>query len=155
MRTLKVISGMICLAAALPVGMFAWVSFDSGELWFEFIPVVFTLGLIAVGLFLILRRGSVMSARAKTSIIIFFGILVAIPALLDMHIRHQRKVLQARAGKFLSRPIPKLLVPDSEGYVGGYFVDTNAGPQNGVFGYSLVLIHRYATNGRIRWSARI
>lgn len=155
MRTLKVIAGLGCLAAALPLGMFAWVSFIWGELWFKFIPIAFTLGLVAVGLFLILRRSSVMSARAKMAIIIFFGFLVASPALLDIHIRHERKVLQTRAKEFLSRPIPKLLVPDSEGYVGGYFVDTNTGPANGVFGYSLILIERYATNGRIRWSARI
>ena len=46
-------------------------------------------------------------------------------------------------------------MPNSEGEVGGYFVDTNAGLQNGVFGYSLILIERYATKGRIRWSAVI
>jgi hypothetical protein len=74
---------------------------------------------------------------------------------LDIHIRHERKVLQTRAKNFLLRPIPKLLVPDSNGEVGGYYVDTNAGIANGVFGYSRVLIERYATKGRIRWSARI
>ncbi len=39
--------------------------------------------------------------------------------------------------------------------LGGYYVDTNAGPQNGVFGYSQILIKRYADTGRIRWPARI
>ena len=34
-------------------------------------------------------------------------------------------------------------------------MDTNTGTANGVFGYSRVLIERYATNGRIRWSAVI
>jgi hypothetical protein len=34
-------------------------------------------------------------------------------------------------------------------------VDTNAGVANGVFGYSRDLIERYATKGRIRWSAAI
>lgn len=155
MRTLKVIAGLVCLAAALPLGMFAWVSFSWGELWFKLVPAALTLALVAIGFFLILRRSSVISARTKVVIIIFFGVLVASPLLLDIHIRHERKVLQTRAKEFLLRPIPKLLVPDSEGYVGGYFVDTNAGPQNGVFGYSLILIERYATNGRIRWSARI
>ena len=135
--------------------MFAWVCFIHGALWFKFIPIAFTLGLAVVGLFLVLRRSSVMSARAKMAIIILFGILVASPALVDLHIRHERKVLQARAKDFLLRPIPKLLVPDSNGEVGGYYVDTNAGTANGVFGYSRVLIERYATKGRIRWSAVI
>jgi hypothetical protein len=96
-----------------------------------------------------------MSVRAKMAIIIFFGILIASPALLDIHVRHERKVLQTRAKNFLLRPIPKLLVPDSNGEVGGYYVDTNAGTANGVFGYSRDLIERYATKGRIRWSAAI
>ena len=34
-------------------------------------------------------------------------------------------------------------------------MDTNGGTANGVFGYSRVLIGRYATKGRIRWSAVI
>ena len=143
------------MAAALPLGIFAWVCFLYGALWFKFIPIAFTLWLAAVGLFLILKRASVMSARAKMAIMIFFGILIASPVLLDIHIRHERKVLQTRAKNFLLRPIPKLLVPDSNGEVGGYYVDTNAGIANGVFGYSRVLIERYATNGRIRWSAMI
>lgn len=155
MRTLKVIAGLVCLAAALPLGMFAWVCFVYGELWFKFIPIAFTMGLAVVGFFLILRRRSVMSARAKLAIIIFFGTLIVCPALLDIHIRHERKVLQTRAKNFLLHPIPKLLVPDSNGEVGGYYMDTNAGTANGVFGYSRVLIERYATRGRIRWSAAI
>jgi hypothetical protein len=155
MRTLKVIAGLGCLVAAIPLGMFAWVSFFSADLWFKLIPIAFTLGLVAIGLFLILRRCSVFPARTKAVIVIFFSVLVVSPALLDIYIRRERKVLQTRAKEFLSRPIPKLLIPDSEGNIGGYFVDTNAGPQNGVFGYSLILIGRYATNGRIRWSARI
>jgi hypothetical protein len=156
MRTLKVIAGLGCLAAAIPLGMFAWGSFFLGELWIvKLVPSAFTLGLVSIGLFLISRRSSVLSARTKVMIAIFFSVLIATPALLDIFIRHERKVLQTRAKEFLSRPIPKLLIPDSEGNIGGYFVDTNAGPQNGVFGYSLILIGRYATNGRIRWSARI
>ena len=155
MRTFKVIAGLVCLAVALPLGMFAWVCFTYGEVWFKLVPVAFTLGLVIVGLFLLSRRNSVLSARAKMAIIFFFGILIASPVVVDLHIRHERKMLQAQAKNFLSRPIPKLLVPDSNGEVGGYYVDTNAGIANGVFGYSRVLIERYATNGRIRWSARI
>ena len=74
---------------------------------------------------------------------------------MDIHIRHERAALQIRAKEFLLRPIPKLLIPDSNGEVGGYYVDTNGGTANGVFGYSRVLIERYATKGRIRWSAAI
>ena len=96
-----------------------------------------------------------MSARAKMAIIIFFGILIASAGLVDIHIRQERKVLQERAKAFLARPIPKLLIPNSEGEVGGYYIETNSGTANGVFGYSRVLIGRYATKGRIRWSARI
>jgi hypothetical protein len=124
-------------------------------LWFKFIPAIFAVGLLVVGSFLIVKRRSAMSARVRLLIFLFFGILVASSALLDVHIRHESQVLQNRAKQFLLRPIPKLLVPDSEGYVGGHYVDTNAGPQNGVFGYSLILIERYATKGRIRWSAAI
>jgi hypothetical protein len=155
MRTFKVIAGLVCLAAALPLGMFAWVCFIYSELWFKFIPIAFTLGSAVVGIFLILRRSLVMSARAKMVIIIFFSVLIVSPALVDIHIRHERKALQERAKAFLARPIPKLLIPNSEGEVGGYYVDTNGGTANGVFGYSRVLIGRYATNGRIRWSAVI
>jgi hypothetical protein len=83
------------------------------------------------------------------------GILVGSPVLFDIHIRHERRLLQLRATEFLSRPLPKLLTPDAEGKVGGFYVDTNSGPQNGVLGYSRLLIERYANTGRIRWSARI
>src|SRR5665213_2834756 len=159
MRTLKVIFGMGCLVAALPLGLFAWECFlasnYAGELMLKFVPAAFTLGLGCIGFFLISRRCSAISTRAKTLIVIFFGLLVVSPALLDIYIRHERKVLQTRAKSFLLRPIPKLLIPNSEGEVGGYYVDTSAGIANGVFGYSRVLIERYATKGRIRWSAAI
>lgn len=157
MRILKVIAGLGCLIAALFLK--PWVSLVWGELWYMLVPGVLILGLIATGIFLILKRRQVMSKRVKILIVLFLAILVASlvasPALLGASIQHERKVLQARAKEFLSRPIPKLLVPDSQGYVGGYYVDTNSGPANGVFGYSLILIERYATNGRIRWSAAI
>lgn len=159
MRKLKVILGSVCLIGALPLGLFAWQCFlasnYAGELLLKFVPAAFTLGLVCIGFFLILRRGSVISTRAKTVVVSFFVLFVVSPALLDIHIRHERKVLQTRAKNFLSRPIPKLLIPNSEGEVGGYYVDTNADIANGVFGYSRVLIERYATKGRIRWSATI
>ena len=94
MRVLKVIAGIVCLTAALPLGMFACVCFIYGALWFKLIPVAFTLGLAVVGLFLILRRRSVMSARAKIAIVTFFGIFIASPALVDIHIRQERSVVK-------------------------------------------------------------
>jgi len=155
MSVVKVIAGLGCLTAAIPLGFFAWISLVWGGLWFPLIPAVLTLGLVITGIFLISRRGSLFSFKTKAAIAIFFTFLIVSPALLDIHIRHERGVLQQRARAFLLRPIPRLLVPDSTGEVGGYFVDTNAGPQNGVFGYSRLLIERYATKGRIRWSAVI
>lgn len=148
-------AGVVCIVAALFLGLFALVSFRLAELWFKFIPVFFTFGLFALGVYLILKWRSSFSKRARFLIVFFVSALIVGPIILDVYIRYERKTLQARAKEFLLRPIPKLLVPDSEGYVGGYFVDTNAGPANGVFGYSRILIERYATNGRIRWSAVI
>ena len=159
MRLLKIIFGLFCLLLAFPLGLYAWECLlagnFAGELWFRFVPAAFTLGLVIIGFFLIARCSSVISSRAKMVIVIFSGLLVVSPALLDIHIRHERKVLQTWAKNFLLRPIPKLLIPNSEGEVGGYYVDTNAGVANGVFGYSRVLIERYANKGRIRWSAAI
>jgi hypothetical protein len=155
MRTMKIIAGLVCIVAVFFLGLFALTAFVWGELWFKFIPVLFTLGLFVLGVYLILKWRSPFPKRAKLLIAVYISALIAGPIILDLHIRHDRRALQNRAKAFLTRPIPKLLVPDSEGYVGGYYVDTNSGPANGVFGYSLILIERYATNGRIRWSAAI
>lgn len=121
----------------------------------KFFTLVFWCGLIVVGVFLIRRRKSPLSKGARSLILLFLGVSIASPVILDIYIRHERQVLQTRAKDFLLQPIPKLLVPDSSGYVGDYYIDTNSGPQNGVFGYSRILIERYATKGRIRWSARV
>ena len=55
MRTLKVIFGLVCLVAALPLGLFAWECFlasnYAGELLLKFVPAAFTLGLICIGFF--------------------------------------------------------------------------------------------------------
>ena len=155
MQAVKVIAGLGCLVAACFLGPFAWICLRWGSLWFAFVPALFTLGLVAFGLLLILRRRSVLPARAKVGLAVFMGTLVIGPFLLDLHIRHERRVLQVRAKEFLSRPIPKLLIPDSEGNVAGHYVDAESGPANGVLGYSPLLIKRYADNGRNRWSARI
>ena len=88
--------------------------------------------------------------------VIFFGLLVISPALLDIHVRHERRVLQARAKNFLLRAIPKVLTPNSEGYISyEYFGTNNYEAERQIMGDSQQLIKRYAKTGRIRWSARI
>ncbi|HZM04430.1 MAG TPA: hypothetical protein VFC44_15615 [Candidatus Saccharimonadales bacterium] len=155
MQIAKVIAGLGCFVVALFAGTFAWVCLQWGSLWFAVIPAILALGLASFGLYLILRRRLALPKRAKILMAGFIGAVVLCPFILDLYIRQERKALQGRAKEFLSRPIPKLLTPDSAGNVGGYYVNTNSGPQNGVLGNSPVLIKRYADNGRIRWSARI
>ncbi len=154
MSTLKIIAGLGCLAVALLLAPFAWFSLGA-VLWFKFVPVIFTVGLVITGVLLIKKRRTPLSKRAKTLITIFVCVLIVSPIVLDFHIRGERRALQIRAKEFLVRPIPKLLIPNSEGRVGDFYVDANGGPQNGVFGNSRVLMMRFAMNGRIRWSARI
>jgi hypothetical protein len=155
MRTGKIIVGIICLAIAIYLTPFCFGMFLYSALLFKLLTLVFWCGLIAAGIFLIRRRKLPLSKGARSLILLFLGVAIASPIILDIHIRHERAALQMRAKEFLLRPIPKLLIPDSEGEVGGYYVDTNAGIANGVFGYSRALIERYATKGRIRWSAAI
>jgi hypothetical protein len=156
MRTVKVIAGLFCLAEAFFLGTLAlWFRHWGTGLWIALVPGVFCLGFAAIGLFLIVAHRTVLPMRTKVLMALLMSTLVIPPFILDLHIRHDRRVLQMRAKEFLSRPLPKLLIPDSEGYVGGHYVDTNSGPQNGVLGDSPLLIKRYADNGRIRWSARI
>ncbi|MGA3284760.1 MAG: hypothetical protein ABSD57_09920 [Verrucomicrobiota bacterium] len=153
MGIIKVIAGLGCLIAALFLE--PWVSLVWGELWYMLVPVAFILGLIATGLFLILKRRQVMSKKAKILIVLFLAILVASPVLLVAGIRHERGLLQARAKEFLLRPVPTLLKPNSEGYIGYECEGTNNEAEIHILGHSRALIERYATNGRIRWSARI
>lgn len=155
MQTSKVICGVMCLVVAFFAGMFSLACPYWVNLPVKIGAVCFTMGLIGVGIALIIKSGSAMPKGMKRLVTVFLLVTIAAPAILDIHIRHERSLLQARAKAFLLRPLPKLLVPDAKGEVGGFFVDTNAGPQNGVLGYSIGLIERYATNGRIRWSARI
>jgi hypothetical protein len=135
--------------------MFARVCLVYGNSCLKLIPAIYALALAAMGVLLVVRARSPISKRIQFMFAVFVVVLVISPVLLDIHIRHDSKLLQSRAKAFLLRPLPKLLIPDSNGNVGGFFVDTNSGPQNGVLGYSIKLIERYATNGRIRWSAVI
>ncbi len=152
---MKAISGLACLVGALLLGPFAWICFRWGELWFKFIPIAITLGLLAAGLILIRRRHQVISKRARILIVLFVVLLISSPALLVAKIRHDRWSLQARAKAFLSRAVPLALKPDSEGYMGYEYVGTNGEAEVHILGDSHALIERYATNGRIRWSAVI
>jgi hypothetical protein len=130
------------------VGLFAWVSFRWGPLWFKFVPLAFTVGLVATGLFLIFKRSSPLSKNARTVIIIFVSALVLVCITLDFHIRRERDTLQSRAKEFLSRPVPEMFKTDS---IDGYQARENETVLSG----SRRLIERYANNGRIRWSAAI
>ncbi len=148
MSTVKTIAGLACMVIALVVVPFAWVSLVSGILWFKFIPAAFTIGLIAVGLFLILNRHSPLARLVNTLITILISVLIVSPIMLDFWIRGERHALQNRASEFLSRPVPAMLQTDS---IDGY----QARPNQTVLSTSRFLIERYAKNGRIRWSAAI
>lgn len=155
MRIIKVATGIACLVAACPLALFGWISLTAGGTWFALIPFAFTLGLLSIGLLLIVKQRSPLRLLTKRLVAAFFALLFLAPGILDVWILRNRRELQNRSQRFLARPTPKLLIPDSQGYVGGYHVDPDSGPSNDVFGYSLILIKRYATKGRIRWSAQI
>src|SRR5213080_4014037 len=113
MRTVKVIAGLGCIVATLFLAPFAWVSFVYGNLWFKFVPVVFILGLVAIGVFLILKRRLALSKNAKTLITVFISVLTVSLIMVDVYIRCDRKALQNRAREFLSRPVPTMLETNS------------------------------------------
>lgn len=146
--TLKIIVGLACMVISLFLGLFAWASFAGGPLWFKFIPAVFALGVAATGLFLIFRRASPLSKLAKAWITVLFSVLIVGSIGLDVCIRTERKTLQNRAKEFLLRPVPEMFKTDS---IGGY----QARPNETVLSTSRRLIERYASNGRMRWSAAI
>jgi hypothetical protein len=148
MSTVKVIAGLGCMVAALVLGPVAWVCFVYGNLWLKFVAVGSVLGLAAIGLFLILKRRSPLSKRAKMLITIFISALIISPIILDVFIRGERNALQIRAKEFLSRPVPDMFKTDA---IDGY----QARPNETVLSTSRRLIERYANNGRIRWSAAI
>jgi hypothetical protein len=155
MKKVKVMLGLACLVLALILAPFAWVSFHWGELWFKPVPLGFMLVLVAVGVVLIIKRRQVLSKPVKFLTLALLIILTISPVLLVASIRHQRRVLQARAKAFLSVPVPRALKPDSEGYMSYEYVGTTKEAEIQILGHSRELIERYATKGRIRWSAQI
>lgn len=76
------------------------------------------------------------------------AVLIVSAVILDVHIRHERKSLQARARAFLSRSVPDVLNTN----LLGLYSESQDG---NVLIRSRRLIERYANNGRIRWSAVI
>ena len=143
------------LVASVFLGLFTVSEFQYGPAWLTGCVLLFCLGLAITGLYLIRNRHSALPIKARLLMLAFSCLIVSSPIILDFHIRHDRMVLQEQTKNFLLRPIPSLLIPDPEGRVGECFVDPSAGPQNGIFGYSRVLMTRFAFYGRIRWSARI
>lgn len=155
MSASKIIVGIACFLAAVWFGLAAKVCLTWGGYFVAFFPAVYAVYLVIIGSCLILKRHSTISKNAKMIIVGVLLVVFGSTAMLDIHIRHERKMLQVRANEFLSRPIPKMLIPDSEGYVGEDYVGADAKPPNVPLGYSRPLIERYANNGRIRWSAVI
>jgi hypothetical protein len=139
------------MIGAVPAFLFARVSVVYGSGWLKFTPAIWASLLAAVGLFLIRKRHSILSKKAKTSVAISTGLLILTPAILVIHIRDERHVLQIRAIEFLKRPVPSEVMGDADGAVGLFYV----GPNEDGLKRSHALIKRYADSGRIRWSAAI
>jgi hypothetical protein len=148
MSTLKTIVGLGCVILASFMGLFALVSFGYGPLWFKFVLVVFTVGLLATGAFLVFKRNSPLSKSAKVLMMVFVGSIVLGWTALDSHIRSERDALRNRAREFLARSVPEMFKTDT---IDNY----QAAPNDTVLSNSHALIRRYAENGRIRWSAAI
>jgi hypothetical protein len=146
---MKTIAAAGSVVGALLLGVFAFISFGY---WsnpaLAFVPVVLTANLLAIGVIIIVKRQSPLSARTKASIGVVLGIVLVSGLMLNVYIRHERRILQGRAKRFLSRPIPTLFDTNS---LGGYIKSRDGN----VLSRSRVLIERYARNGRIRWSAVI
>lgn len=104
--------------------------------------------LICIGCFLLVKRKSSLSYKAKIIIPAIFSLIFIFPFILDAKIRYDRKVLQAQAKKFLSRPVPEIFKTNSVTWYG-------APPGETVLSESLSLIKRYAENGRIYRSSSI
>ena len=148
MSIVKVIAGVVCVVMALLSVPFAWICFAWGVFWFKFIPAAFTIGLMAIGLFLIWKRRFPLSTAAKILITIFMSLIIAGPITLDIWIRCERHTLQNQAKEFLSLPVPEMFDTNT--------IDAYQARENEtVLSTSRNIIKRYANNGRIRWSAAI
>ncbi len=148
-------AGLVCLVAALFLVPLARAFFLWGGFWFEFIPFSFILALIATGLFLIYKRRQIMSKRARILLVLFLCVTALSHLLLVTKIQYERGQLQTRARAFLLRPMPIALKTAPKGGIEYHQVGTNEDAGIQIFGNSRDLIKRYATNGRIRWSAHI
>jgi hypothetical protein len=147
-NAMKIIAATGSLIVAVLLGLFGLVSFGYWpNMALSFVPVALTVGLLSISAILIVKRDSQLSLRTKAFIGAVLGTLVITCSVLNIYIRHERRILQARAVQFLSRPVPVLF---DTNFLGGY----ESGNAN-VLSRSRALIARYANNGRIRWSAAI
>lgn len=155
MRALKVICGVICLFAMPVLTLFALECYRVGEMWLVLFAFLYILGFTITGYLLIDSRSHPLSKGLKIFMTILLIAVIGIPAILDVKIRYDRAKLQARAKTFMLRPLPMVLKPNSDGYIGYEYVGTNDESEYQILGCSHSLINRYATTGRIRWSAAI
>jgi hypothetical protein len=155
MRAVKMILGGFCFTVAIFLLFIALAIFRWGPLWFTCLIILFCIVISLAGVRFCTEPHLPMPKKSQAFVISWFAVFITTIIILGVRFHYERKELQARARAFLIRPIPSLLVPDADGNVGGYHVDPAAGPPNGVFGYSRVLIARYAIHRRIRWSAKI
>jgi hypothetical protein len=151
MRTLKVIIGCVCLIAALPVCLYAWLSIVYGPLFFKPIFAIYAIGILGCGICLIRNREGNWSKKVKVWMVMVSSFLILAPAVTVICIRHNRHLLQERAKRCLEQPIPKAVEGDVDGLVGLYYV----GQGEDALKRSHMLIKRFADKGRIRWSAVI
>ena len=149
MRTIKVIIGLGFMIAAFFTGALTFMAFTYCQnAWMPCASVILTLGSAGMGAFLIAKQRSPLSKQTIILVALTASVLIASPLLLDLHIRQERRLLQMRAKEFLSRPVPNIF---DTNFIGGYFESRNGN----VLVRSRSLIERYASKGRIRWSARI
>ncbi len=149
MKIIKITVGIGYLLTAFWVGIFAIASFPRwGSVYLAIVPFLFAGCFLVFGVHLVMKWRSPSPNGAKYFIMVMTGFILASCAILDAHIRHDRRALQTRAKDFLSRPVPAVLETDS---IDGYQARENETVLSG----SRAIIQRYAHNGRIRYSAAI
>src|SRR5712671_7150451 len=103
MHVVKIISGLGCIFAALLFGLFALICGGRESIYLGGIPAAFAVCLVSIGCVLIVKRRSPLSKTAKVLIFLVLAVVIVSPIILDIHIRHERAVLQMRAKAFLAR----------------------------------------------------
>lgn len=144
----KIIAGFVCFVLAVICGWFSLMAYGWKNIIAISIPALMAAALIYIGCFLLVKRKAPLSYKAKIIIPAVFSIIFVFPFVLDAKIRFDRKVLQAQAKEFLSRPVPEMFKTNSVTWYG-------APPGETVLSESLGLVKRYAENGRIYRSSSI